>query len=70
MVTFTDAAHLAQLLRLGLLPEGYIYPADGRRVRDLARKRMQLVQCRTAQILAIGNLFARLKSLLIHSSSG
>ena len=56
---FTDAAHLAQLLRLGLLPEGYIYPADGRQVRDLARKRMQLVQCRTAQILAIGNLFAR-----------
>ncbi|MGF6666270.1 transposase [Paraburkholderia atlantica] len=25
---FTDAAHLAQLLRLGLLPEGYIYPAE------------------------------------------
>jgi transposase len=56
---FTDAAHLAQLLRLGLLPEGYIYPAQGRQVRDLSRKRMQLVQCRTAQILAIENLFSR-----------
>lgn len=56
---FTDAAHLAQLLRLGLLPEGNIYPADGRPVRDLSRKRMQLVQCRTAQILTIENLFSR-----------
>jgi Transposase len=34
---FTDAAHLAQLLRLGLLPEGYIYPRQGRQVRDLDR---------------------------------
>ena len=56
---FTDAAHLAQLLRLGLLPEGYIYPAQGRQVRDLSRMRMQLVQCRTAQIFAIENLFSR-----------
>ena len=56
---FTDAAHLAQLLRLGLLPEGYIYPAEERPVRDLSRKRRQLVQCRTAQILAIENLFSR-----------
>jgi transposase len=56
---FSDAAYLAQLLRLGLLPEGYIYPAQGRQVRDLSRKRMQLVQCRTAQILAIENLFSR-----------
>nr|WP_227746835.1 transposase [Paraburkholderia franconis] len=56
---FTDAAHLAQLLRLGLLPEGYIYPPEQRPVRDLSRKRIQLVQCRTAQILAIENLFSR-----------
>jgi transposase len=56
---FADAAYLAQLLRLGLLPEGYIYPAQERQVRDLSRKRMQLVQCRTAQILAIENLFSR-----------
>jgi transposase len=41
------------------LPEGYIYPAEERPVRDLARKRMQLVRCRTAQILAIENLMAR-----------
>lgn len=56
---FADAAHLAQLLHLGLLPEGYIYPPEQRQVRDLSRKRMQLVRCRTAQILAIENLLAR-----------
>jgi transposase len=56
---FADAAHLAQLLRLGLLPEGCIYPPEERPVRDLARKRMQLVRCRTGQILAIENVLAR-----------
>jgi transposase len=56
---FADAAHLAQLLRLGLLPEGYIYPPEQRQVRDLSRKRMQLVRCCTAQILAIENVLAR-----------
>jgi len=54
-----DAAYLAQLLRLGLLAEGYIYPREQRGVRDLARKRMQLVRYRTAQILAIENILAR-----------
>ena len=54
-----DAAYLAHLLRLGLLPEGYIYPREARGARDLARKRMQLVQGRTAQILAIENILAR-----------
>jgi len=35
---FTDAAHLAQLLRLGILPHGYICPPERRVVRDLARR--------------------------------
>ena len=39
-----DAAYLAQLLRLWLLAEGYIYPREQRGARDLARKRMQLVR--------------------------
>lgn len=56
---FADAAHLAQLLRLGLLAEGYIFPRELRAARDLARKRMQLVRCRTMQILAIENILAR-----------
>jgi len=54
-----DAAYLAQLLRLGLLAEGYIYPREQRGVRDLARKRMQLVRYRTAQILSIEAILIR-----------
>ena len=56
---FADAAYLAQLLRLGLLPEGYIYPREQRAARDLARKRMQLVRQCTAQILAIEGILMR-----------
>ena len=56
---FADAAYLAHLLRLGLLPEGYIFPRELRAVRDLARKRMQLVHYRTAQILSIENILTR-----------
>ena len=54
-----DAAYLAKLLRLGLLPEGYIFPPEGRARRDLSRKRMQLVRCRTVQILSIESILAR-----------
>ena len=54
-----DARHLAHLLRLGILPEGYIYPREGRAVRDLLRKRSQLVRQRSAQVLSIQNLLAR-----------
>ena len=56
---FADAAYLAHLLRLGLLVEGYIYPREERGARDLARKRMQLVRYRTAQILAIEGILMR-----------
>lgn len=55
----TDAQHLAHLLRLGILPTGTILPRQQRAVRDLARKRMQLVRCRTAHILAVENIMTR-----------
>lgn len=55
----TDAQHLAHLLRLGILPTGTILPREHRAVRDLARKRMQLVRSCTAQVLAIENIMAR-----------
>jgi len=55
----SDACWLARLLRLGMLPEGYIYPKDERAVRDLLRRRSRLVQQHTANLLAIQNLFAR-----------
>ena len=56
---FSDARHLAHLLRLGILPVGYIYPREERAVRDLLRKRSQLVRQRSTQILSIENLMAR-----------
>ena len=55
----SDARHLAHILRLGLLPEGHIMPKPIRAVRDLARKRMQLVQLRTVQILSIETCLAQ-----------
>jgi transposase len=51
----SDARWLAQLFRLGVLPEGYIYPKQERAVRDLLRKRSQLVRQRTANLLSIQN---------------
>lgn len=55
----SDAAHLAQLLRLNILPTGYICPPPERALRDLARKRLQLGRSRTSHILAVENIVAR-----------
>jgi transposase len=55
----SDARWLAHLLRLGVLPEGYIYPKQERSVRDLLRKRGQLVHQRTANLLSIQSLISR-----------
>ena len=55
----SDARWLAHLLRLGVLPEGYIYPRADRPVRDLLRKRSQLVRQRTTNLLSIQNLLTR-----------
>lgn len=54
-----DARWLAHLLRLGLLREGYIYPKAQRGVRDLLRKRSQLVRQRTANLLSVQNMISR-----------
>ena len=55
----SDARWLAHMLRLGVLPEGYIYPKEQRAVRDLLRKRSQLVRQKTANLLSIQNLYSR-----------
>lgn len=55
----SDARWLAHLLRLGVLPEGYIYPKAERPVRDLLRKRSQMVRQRTTNLLSIQNLLTR-----------
>jgi len=54
-----DAFWLAELLLLGILPEGYIYPKELRALRDLLRKRQQLVRVRTALILSLQNIVTR-----------
>lgn len=55
----SDANWLAQMLRLNILPEGYIYPKESRSSRDLMRKRMQLVQDKTMHILSMQGIYAR-----------
>jgi len=55
----SDARWLALLLKLGILPEGYIYPKADRPIRDLLRKRSQLVRYRVSNLLSINNLIAR-----------
>jgi transposase len=55
----SDARWLAHLLRLAVLPEGYIYPKAERAVRDLLRKRAHLVRQHTANVLSVQNIRAR-----------
>lgn len=55
-----DAFHLAHLMRLGILPTGYIYPPALRGLRDVLRKRLQLVQDRTRHLLSFKTQYHRL----------
>ena len=54
-----DAFFLAHLMRLNILPTGYICPAESRGLRDLLRKRMSLVQTGTQQILSVKTQYQR-----------
>lgn len=55
----SDSFWLAHMLRLGILPEGYIYPKEERPIRDLLRRRVLLVKHRTAQILSLESMVSR-----------
>ena len=55
----TDARYLAHLLRLNILPTGYIYPKAMRHVRDLLRRRLLMVKQRTAQLLSLQSMIGR-----------
>ena len=48
-----DARKLARLLRLGELPEAYIYPRETRPIRDLIRQRGKLVTWRAREYSAL-----------------
>jgi len=56
----SDSFHLAHLMRLGILPTGYIYPKAQRAIRDLLRKRGFLVHHRTALTLSAQSLHTRI----------
>jgi len=64
---YHDAFHLANLLLLGILPEGYIYPKEQRALRDLSRKRSMQVQQRSAQIISFQSLYYRQKGCKFRS---
>jgi transposase len=55
----SDARWLAHMLRLGVLPQGYIYPKAERAVRDVLRKRSHLVHQHTANVLSVQNILVR-----------
>jgi transposase len=55
----SDAYFLAELQRLNILPTGHIYDPILRPVRDLLRRRLQLVQHRTALLLSFKSLYHR-----------
>jgi len=46
---FTDARWLAELSRLGVVPQSYVYPRGPRAIRDVLRRRRFLVHQRTAE---------------------
>ena len=54
-----DSFWLAHLLRLNILPEGYIYPKEERPVRDLLRRRTMLVRQRVTHILSLQSMITR-----------
>ena len=51
------------------LPEGYIYPKAQRPIRDLLRKRSQLVRQHTANLLSVQNLMARNRGASISANA-
>jgi transposase len=55
----TDALWLAEMLRLGILPEGYIYPKAERPVRDMLRRRMLIVRQATQTVLSLQSMVTR-----------
>jgi len=56
----SDARHLANLDRLKILPEGYVYPREQRRLRDLLRQRLRLVQQSTGLLHTVQGQVSRL----------
>ncbi len=54
-----DSFWLAHMARLGILPQGYIYPKAQRPVRDLLRRRVLFVKHRTSHLLSLQSMIER-----------
>jgi transposase len=54
-----DSFWLADMKRLNILREGYIYPKEDRPVRDLLRRRMLFVQNKTTHVLSLQSMVTR-----------
>jgi transposase len=54
-----EAFWLAELLNLGILKEGYVYPRQIRSLRDVLRKRAHLVRIRSALMVSLQNIIHR-----------
>jgi transposase len=55
----SDALWLAEMLRLGILPTGYIYPKAERPLRDMLRRRMLVVRQATQLVLSLQSMVTR-----------
>lgn len=55
----SDAGWIAEQMRLGILPESYVYPPEVRPIRDALRRRMLIVRQRTQTLLSLESLLAR-----------
>ena len=55
----TDALWLAEMLRLGILPTGYIYPKAERPVRDMLRRRLLIGRQATQTLLSLQSMVTR-----------
>jgi len=62
-----DAFHLAHLMRLGILPTGYIYPKEQRAIRDLLRRRLSLVRTASTQLISAQSQIWRSTGIRIKS---
>src|SRR6185369_9484017 len=63
-----DAFWLAEMLRLNILPEGYIYPKDERPIRDLLRKRRHIVALRSSMLISLQNIITRNSGMTIKTN--
>ncbi len=64
----SDGLWLNRMHRLGVLPEGYIYPRPERGIRDLLRKRLFLVQHRTSLINSMKHQYQSWKAKDVSAS--